>query len=62
MARMTEKKNKTKIKNNIFFHHEKFLDERSEYRFLNIYIYIYIYMYLKFLNRISPAGTSSGDI
>ena len=58
MARMTEKKNKTKIKNNIFFHQEKFLDERSEYRFLNIYIY----MYLKFLNRISPAGTSSGDI
>ena len=44
MARMTEKKNKTKIKNNIFFHHEKFLDERSEYRFLNIYIYIYIYV------------------
>ena len=42
MARMTEKKNKTKIQNNIFFHQEKFLDERSEYRFLNIYIYIYI--------------------
>ena len=40
MARMTEKKNKTKIKNNIFFHHEKFLDERSVYRFLNIYIYV----------------------
>ena len=36
------KKNKTKIKNNIFFHQEKFLDERSEYRFLNIYIYIYL--------------------